>query len=75
MEGKLDLESAPWPSISNAAKDLIKKMLTKDTKKRITAAEVLGKLMNACETLTENFRGKLSINVIWIVYFTQNIHG
>lgn len=41
IEGKLDLESAPWPSISDAAKDLIKKMLTKDTKKRITAAEVL----------------------------------
>jgi serine/threonine protein kinase len=69
------LESAPWPSISDAAKDLIKKMLTKDTKKRITAAEVLGKHMNACETLIENFSGKLPINVIWIVYFTQNIHG
>nr|XP_011459094.1 PREDICTED: calcium-dependent protein kinase 29 isoform X2 [Fragaria vesca subsp. vesca] len=41
IEGKLDLQSAPWPSISDAAKDLIRKMLTKDPKKRITAADVL----------------------------------
>ncbi|XP_014505080.1 calcium-dependent protein kinase 29 isoform X1 [Vigna radiata var. radiata] len=40
-EGKLDLESAPWPSISAAAKDLIRKMLNHDPKKRITAAEAL----------------------------------
>ncbi|KAK7376680.1 hypothetical protein VNO80_02094 [Phaseolus coccineus] len=41
LEGKLDLENAPWPSISAAAKDLIRKMLTRDPKKRITAAEAL----------------------------------
>lgn len=41
MQGKLDLQSSPWPSISDSAKDLIKKMLTRDANKRITAAEVL----------------------------------
>ncbi|KOM49053.1 hypothetical protein LR48_Vigan07g275700 [Vigna angularis] len=41
LEGKLDLESAPWPSISTAAKDLIRKMLKHDPRKRITAAEAL----------------------------------
>ncbi|CAL2259006.1 unnamed protein product [Prunus armeniaca] len=41
MQGKLDLQSSPWPSISDSAKDVIKKMLTRDAKKRITAAEVL----------------------------------
>ncbi|KAG4966637.1 hypothetical protein JHK85_041612 [Glycine max] len=41
LGGKLDLESAPWPSISAAAKDLIRKMLNNDPKKRITAAEAL----------------------------------
>ncbi|XP_020237357.1 calcium-dependent protein kinase 29 isoform X3 [Cajanus cajan] len=41
LGGKLDLESAPWPSISAAAKDLIRKMLNYDPKKRITAAEAL----------------------------------
>ncbi|PIA25565.1 hypothetical protein AQUCO_11100023v1 [Aquilegia coerulea] len=41
LEGKIDLKSAPWPSISVSAKDLIRKMLTWDPKKRITAAQVL----------------------------------
>ncbi|CAL0301163.1 unnamed protein product [Lupinus luteus] len=41
LEGELDFESQPWPSISNSAKDLVRKMLTQDPKKRITSAEVL----------------------------------
>ncbi|XP_028794267.1 calcium-dependent protein kinase 29-like [Neltuma alba] len=41
LEGKLDLESQPWPSISAAAKDLIRKMLAYDPKKRITATDAL----------------------------------
>ncbi|KAH1204305.1 Calcium-dependent protein kinase 19 [Glycine max] len=41
LGGQLDLESAPWPSISAAAKDLIRKMLNYDPKKRITAVEAL----------------------------------
>ncbi|CAH2071621.1 unnamed protein product [Thlaspi arvense] len=40
-QGKLSLESQPWPCISLSAKDLIKKMLTKDPKKRISASDVL----------------------------------
>lgn len=43
LQGNIDYESPPWPSISAGAKDLIKKMLTKDPKKRITAAQALGK--------------------------------
>lgn len=42
LEGVIDFESEPWPSISNSAKDLVKKMLTQDPKKRITSAQVLG---------------------------------
>ncbi|KAF7840628.1 calcium-dependent protein kinase 2-like [Senna tora] len=41
LEGKIDFESQPWPSISDSAKDLVRKMLTQDPKKRITSAEVL----------------------------------
>ncbi|MED6216178.1 Calcium-dependent protein kinase 33 [Stylosanthes scabra] len=41
LEGHIDFESAPWPSISNSAKDLVRKMLTQDPKKRITSAQVL----------------------------------
>ncbi|KAF8020483.1 hypothetical protein BT93_G1024 [Corymbia citriodora subsp. variegata] len=41
LQGEIDFESQPWPSISPSAKDLVKKMLTKDPKKRITSAQVL----------------------------------
>ncbi|XP_010060380.2 calcium-dependent protein kinase 2 [Eucalyptus grandis] len=41
LQGDIDFESKPWPSISPSAKDLVKKMLTKDPKKRITSAQVL----------------------------------
>ncbi|VFQ71621.1 unnamed protein product [Cuscuta campestris] len=41
MKGKIDFESEPWPSISESAKDLIKKMLQRDPRQRITAHQVL----------------------------------
>ncbi|KAL6990783.1 Calcium-dependent protein kinase 15 [Sarracenia purpurea var. burkii] len=44
LQGEIDFESQPWPSISNSAKDLVRKMLTQDPKKRITSAQVLGML-------------------------------
>jgi serine/threonine protein kinase len=43
LRGKLDLETEPWPSISDSAKDLVRKMLTKDPKRRQSAHEVLCK--------------------------------
>ncbi|KAL9238129.1 hypothetical protein vseg_012599 [Gypsophila vaccaria] len=41
LKGNLDLESQPWPLISANAKDLIRKMLARDPKTRITAAQAL----------------------------------
>ncbi|CAH2053222.1 unnamed protein product [Thlaspi arvense] len=41
LEGHIDFESQPWPSISSSAKDLVRKMLTADPKRRISAADVL----------------------------------
>ncbi|XP_073005084.1 calcium-dependent protein kinase 19-like [Typha latifolia] len=41
LQGDIDFESAPWNSISYSAKDLVRRMLTQDPKKRITSAEVL----------------------------------
>ncbi|KAL0398764.1 UNVERIFIED_CONTAM: Calcium-dependent protein kinase [Sesamum radiatum] len=41
LKEDVDFDSEPWPSISNSAKDLVRKMLTKDPKRRITSAEVL----------------------------------
>lgn len=39
--GHLDFVTAPWPSISSSARDLVKKMLCYDPKERISASEVL----------------------------------
>ncbi|KAE8126173.1 hypothetical protein FH972_020916 [Carpinus fangiana] len=41
LQGKLDLQSEPWPSISDSAKNLIREMLDRDPKKRLTARDVL----------------------------------
>nr|P28582.2 RecName: Full=Calcium-dependent protein kinase; Short=CDPK [Daucus carota]CAA39936.1 calcium- dependent protein kinase [Daucus carota] len=41
LEGVIDFESEPWPSVSNSAKDLVRKMLTQDPRRRITSAQVL----------------------------------
>ncbi|MCI06603.1 calcium-dependent protein kinase, partial [Trifolium medium] len=41
LEGHIDFDSDPWPKISDSAKDLVRKMLIQDPKKRITSAQVL----------------------------------
>ncbi|KAK7278761.1 hypothetical protein RJT34_23797 [Clitoria ternatea] len=41
LHNDLDFSSDPWPSISESAKDLVKKMLVRDPSKRISAHEVL----------------------------------
>jgi serine/threonine protein kinase len=43
LHSHIDFSSDPWPSISNGAKDLVKKMLRQDPKERLTAAEILSK--------------------------------
>ncbi|XP_047341606.1 calcium-dependent protein kinase 11-like [Impatiens glandulifera] len=41
LKAKLDFDSEPWPHISESAKDLIKKMLDRNPKNRISSHEVL----------------------------------
>ncbi|CAI5483455.1 unnamed protein product [Closterium sp. Yama58-4] len=41
LKGNADLVGEPWPHISDAAKDLVRRMLTLDPHKRITAADAL----------------------------------
>ncbi|XP_062189353.1 calcium-dependent protein kinase 17 isoform X2 [Phragmites australis] len=41
LKGDLDFSSEPWPSISGSAKDLVRKMLIRDPRKRLTAHEAL----------------------------------
>lgn len=44
LHGDLDFSSDPWPSISEEAKDLVRGMLVRDPKKRLSAHEVLCEL-------------------------------
>lgn len=44
QEGSLNLVRPPWPNISEEAKDLVRRMLTKNPKKRISLEGILGKL-------------------------------
>ncbi|XP_057506199.1 calcium-dependent protein kinase 26-like [Actinidia eriantha] len=41
LHGDLDFSSDPWPNISESAKDLVRKMLVRDPRRRLTAHEVL----------------------------------
>ncbi|RCV19169.1 hypothetical protein SEVIR_3G379300v4 [Setaria viridis] len=41
LHGSLDFESDPWPSVSENAKDLLRKVLVRDPKRRLTAHQVL----------------------------------
>lgn len=41
LRASIDFTSDPWPSISPAAKDLVRKMLNSDPKQRLTAKQVL----------------------------------
>ncbi|KAG7573761.1 Protein kinase domain [Arabidopsis suecica] len=41
LDGELDLSSDPWPQVSESAKDLIRKMLERNPKQRLTAQQVL----------------------------------
>lgn len=55
LRGDIDFMSDPWPSISESAKDLIRKMLHPNPKRRFKAHQVLSKLtpplLLFCESL------------------------
>lgn len=46
LHGSLDFDSDPWPSVSGDAKDLLRKVLVRDPKKRLTAHQVLCALLS-----------------------------
>lgn len=51
----IDFKRDPWPRVSDNAKDLVKKMLDPDPKKRLTAQEVLGNYSNMISYTIERF--------------------
>jgi len=49
----VDFTSDPWPRISPSAKDLVRKMLTSDPKKRISAYDVLSMFSSSSSFCTQ----------------------
>ena len=41
LKSDLDFRTAPWPNVSDAAKDCVKRLLTRNSSQRATAADVL----------------------------------
>lgn len=58
LRGDIDFMSDPWPTISESAKDLIRKMLHPNPAKRLKAHQVLSK---SDESITE-----ASYNKLWL---------
>lgn len=44
LRNKPDFRRKPWPTISNGAKDFVKKLLVKEPRARYTAAQALCKI-------------------------------
>jgi calcium-dependent protein kinase len=73
LHEEIDFESQPWPSISASAKDLVRKMLTRDPKKRLTSAQVLRK--PSASAYIPCFNGLRKLILFVYKMFDQNIHG
>ena len=69
LRGELDLESEPWPDISEDAKDLVKRMLVRDPKKRLTAPEVLSKYMCCIIYINYLYILAISNHFSWHFYY------
>lgn len=44
-------DEAPWPSLSSEARDFVKRLLNKDPRKRLTAAQALSECLIFCHKL------------------------
>lgn len=53
LRNKPDFRRKPWPSISNSAKDFVKKLLVKDPRARLTASQALCKYLFFILTLVK----------------------
>lgn len=42
LKGGIDFKSEPWPKVSDAAKDCVRKLLEMDPAKRATSEQVRG---------------------------------
>lgn len=59
----VDFRREPWPKVSDNAKDLVKKMLDPDPKRRLTAQEVLGIYIYIYICISYYCGGRLSVEL------------
>lgn len=65
-----NFDDMPWPSVSPEAKDFVKRLLNKDYRKRMTAAQALSKLLNYLQHFSWYCR---HIHLYMVSYFCQVI--
>lgn len=76
LRGKLDFDSEPWPAISDFAKDLLRKMLDRNPKTRLTAYEVLCKQPSyRLRFFSSSWFTKIRLIICVLVLFGQAILG
>jgi len=72
LKSVIDFKRDPWPKVSDNAKDLIKKMLHPDPRRRLTAQQVLG-IYHLCFQMQYNcffgahMKTMLRLNHLWFV--------
>ena len=71
LAGELDLISSPWPSISESAKDLIRRMLNRDPQRRITAVQALGSTLNCLFIQQLSYECKVHLH-FHVLHFIPN---
>lgn len=72
----IDFRRDPWPRVSENAKDLVRKMLNPDPKRRLTAQEVLGTMHTDFTSILRSSSYSLRIFKQYLKYcFVQTTHG
>ncbi|CAI5474538.1 unnamed protein product [Closterium sp. Yama58-4] len=68
---EIDLTRKPWPSISEGAKDLVRRMLTRDPEARITMEEVLVGGLHRLGLVGPKLRGNRAVHGLHIELHVQ----
>lgn len=77
LKGQIDFKSEPWPKISEAAKDCVRRLLEMDASKRATSEQVREAWLHSnthqllCDTGTSKVQGtagraaRRALHVVW----------
>jgi serine/threonine protein kinase len=63
---------APWPALTPEAMDFVKRLLCKDPRRRMTAAQALGEFQSVCMELWIQFK-LISLSIPYIMFFRSSV--